>query len=121
MKVDIKEYKNITEWLKDYEHKVFRMWKYKKMFTPYEMEQKFVDESVYESDACEYIIITKIIPISNDDYLLVRALSGETIEPLILLVIFVILEVITFINLFDIMHIKEKYKNKIIKKIKMII
>ena len=58
---------------------------------------------------------------SNDDYLLVRALSGETIEPLILLVIFVILEVITFINLFDIMHIKEKYKNKIIKKIKMII
>jgi hypothetical protein len=70
MKIDIKEYKNITEWLKDYEHKVFRMWKYKKMFTPYEMEQKFVDESVYESDACEYIIITKIIPISNDDYLL---------------------------------------------------
>lgn len=70
MKIDIKEYKNITEWLKDYEHKVFRMWKYKKMFTPYEIEQKFVDESVYESDICEYIIITKIIPISNDDYLL---------------------------------------------------
>ena len=70
MKIDIKEYKNITEWLKDYEHKVFRMWKYKKMFTPYEIEQKFVDESVYESDVCAYIIITKIIPISNDDCLI---------------------------------------------------
>lgn len=58
---------------------------------------------------------------SNDDYLLVRAFSGKTIEPLILLIIFIILEVITFINLFDIMHIKDKQKEKIIKKLKMLI
>ena len=70
MNIDLKEYANIAEWLKDYEHKVFRMWKYKKMFTPYEMEQKFEDESVYESVTCEYVIITKIIPLSNDDYLI---------------------------------------------------
>lgn len=59
--------------------------------------------------------------VSNDDYLLVRALSGKTIEPLILLVIFIILEVITFINLFDIMHIKDKQKEKLIEKLKMLI
>ena len=70
MNIDIKSYTTINEWLKEYEHKIFRMWRYKKMFTPYEIEQKFVDESVYESDMCEYIIITKIIPLSNDDYLL---------------------------------------------------
>lgn len=56
---------------------------------------------------------------SNDDYLFVRAFSGKTIEPLILFIIFIILEVITFINLFDIMHIKDKQKEKLIKKLKM--
>ena len=58
---------------------------------------------------------------SDDDYLFIRALSGKTIEPLILLVIFIILNVITFINLFDIMHIKEKEKEKLIEKLKMYI
>lgn len=79
MNIDTKSYTNINEWLKDYEHKIFRMWKYKRMFTPYEIEQKFVDESVYESDVCEDIIITKIIPISNDDYLLGYILADSYI------------------------------------------
>lgn len=58
---------------------------------------------------------------TDSDYLFVRALSGKSVIPLFLLILFIILEVITFINLFDIMHIKDKYKAKLIKKLKALI
>lgn len=58
---------------------------------------------------------------SNNDFLIVRSLSGATIEPWIIYVVFIILIVIMFINLFDLLSVKEKYKKKIIKKIKMIL
>ena len=58
---------------------------------------------------------------SDNDYLIVRGLSGKTIEPLILFIVFVNLMVIMFINLFDLLNVKEKYKKRIIKKMKMIL
>ena len=55
---------------------------------------------------------------SNEDYLFSRALSGSSIEPWILLIVFIILEVITYINLFDLMHIKDSKKRKFLKQLK---
>lgn len=66
MNLDLIRYDDIYDFLKYNQHKVFRIWKYKKMFTPYEMEQKFEDESIYESTNCEFVIFTEIIPLYND-------------------------------------------------------
>ena len=39
---------DIHTWLSDVGgERVFRMWVFKKMFTPYEQDEKFSDESVY--------------------------------------------------------------------------
>lgn len=77
MDLRLHNYTDINNWLKTYEGKVFRMWVYKRMFTPYEMEQKFTDESVYESSQCEQVIFTEIIPLNDGDYLLGYILAGD--------------------------------------------
>ncbi|MBP3766625.1 MAG: hypothetical protein J6G98_05535 [Bacilli bacterium] len=56
---------------------------------------------------------------SNEDYLLSKSFNNASFETIILLLIFVLLTSITFINFFDLIHIKEKYKNKLIKRLKM--
>ena len=37
-----------------YYGKVMRIWKLKKMFTPYEQDGKFTDQSIYECDKIEF-------------------------------------------------------------------
>lgn len=55
-----------------YYGKVMRMWKLKKMFTPYEQDGKFTDQSIYDCDMAEHIFITDIYAIGN------RILIGYT-------------------------------------------
>ncbi len=55
---------------------------------------------------------------SNEKFLFARALRGSSIGPWVLLIIFVILEAITFINLFDLMNLKERNRKKFIKQLK---
>lgn len=48
----------------DFTHnKVVRLWKYKRMFTPYEQDRKFVDQSEYVDDTCEKVFILAIYDI----------------------------------------------------------
>ena len=49
---------------------IFRLWEYKRMFTPYEQEQKFSDESLYINDKCDYIRILDVITLPDGDLLL---------------------------------------------------
>lgn len=49
---------------------IFRLWEYKRMFTPYEQEQKFIDESPYVYDECGYIRILDVITLPDGDLLL---------------------------------------------------
>ena len=58
---------------------------------------------------------------SNNDYLIVRSLSGSTIEPWIIYALFITLIVIMFINLFDLLNLKEKHKKRIIERLKTLI
>lgn len=44
-------------------NKVVRLWKYKRMFTPYEQEKKFVDQSEYVDDLCEKVFILEVYDI----------------------------------------------------------
>lgn len=43
--------------LNDFNGKVFRMWKYKRMFTPREQEHKYIDQSEFVDDECEFVFI----------------------------------------------------------------
>ena len=52
------------------EERVFRMWVFKKMFTPYEQEEKFSDESVYEDDTCKFVMIKEMIELPDGDLLI---------------------------------------------------
>lgn len=62
---------DIHTWLSDVgEERVFRMWVFKRMFTPYEQDEKFSDESVYEDDTCKFVMIKEIIELADGDYLI---------------------------------------------------
>ena len=62
---------DIHTWLSDVgEERVFRMWVFKKMFTPYEQDEKFSDESVYEDDVCKYVMIKELIELPDGDLLI---------------------------------------------------
>ena len=49
---------------------VFRLWEKKFVFTPYEQENKFVDQSVYENETCEFVFIKDVINLPDGDLLL---------------------------------------------------
>lgn len=49
---------------------IFRMWEYKRMFTPYEQEEKFSDESLYVNTECEFVYIKDVITLPDGDLLL---------------------------------------------------
>ena len=62
---------DIHTWLSDVgEERVFRMWVFKKMFTPYEQDEKFSDESVYVDDICKYVMIKELIELPDGDLLI---------------------------------------------------
>lgn len=48
---------------------IYRFWVYKKMFTPYEIENKFSDESIYEDSYCNYAKILDCIPLTGGDFM----------------------------------------------------
>jgi len=50
--------------------RVFRFWTYRKLYTPYELEQKFSDETVYEDDHASFGYLKEAIKLDNGDYLL---------------------------------------------------
>ena len=52
------------------ENTIFRLWKYIKVFTPYEQHQMFTDQSRFEDDFCEYVIIDDTINLPDGDILL---------------------------------------------------
>ena len=54
--------------------RIFQMLIYKKIYTPYEQEQKFRDESIYTDDSYQDIKIKEVIPIEGDILLGVHCL-----------------------------------------------
>lgn len=65
------QYNSFAEYLKSLPpDTVFRIWEYKRMFTPYEQEQKFLDESLYVNDECDFVRICDVITLPDGDLLL---------------------------------------------------
>lgn len=61
---------NFSDWLKAHPHRVYRFWVHKKSYTPYEQEQKFIDESRYESEEADFATIVEAVRLSDEDWLL---------------------------------------------------
>ena len=57
-------------WLLDYGDRLYRYLVYKKVFTPYEEQHAFEDESVYEDSHYELCQIAEAIDLGNGDWLL---------------------------------------------------
>ena len=68
--MEFKTYKNLEEFFEANQNTVFRYWIYKKMFTPYEQENKFVDESIFTDPHAYFGRIQSIVSLQNGDYLL---------------------------------------------------
>lgn len=65
--------KNIDNWLKEYIYTtVFRMLEVRKpgQYTPYEMENKFIDQSLYKDDHYEHIQIKEAILLPDNDVMI---------------------------------------------------
>lgn len=57
-------------WLHDYGDRLYRYLVYKKMFTPYEQQQAFMDEDVYEDTHYELCQIAEAIDLGNGEWML---------------------------------------------------
>ena len=64
-------YNSFGEYLKTLPpNTVFRLWQYKRMFTPYEEDNKFMDESQYVNTTADEVRILDVINLPDGDLLL---------------------------------------------------
>lgn len=80
MENNIDFFDSFESFIKAHKDNVFRIWKYKRMFTPYEIDNKFVDESLFEDDYCSYIVIKQVINLGNDYLIGYAEIFGEETE-----------------------------------------
>lgn len=58
-----------TWWLDNHE-RIYRFVVYKKLFTPYEQEHKFMDESQFEDISYRFAFIEEAVELGNGEWLL---------------------------------------------------
>lgn len=63
-------YHSFEDWMKDKQDKVFLIWIYKKFFTPYEQDNKFIDESLFVDTKGTAVIIREKIDLPDGGILL---------------------------------------------------
>ena len=62
---------DMDTFIADSQGKIFRIYKYKRVYTPYEQEQKYSDESEYENGGyAEFVFIKQAIELPDGDVLL---------------------------------------------------
>lgn len=68
---------DIETWLHDDGDRLYRYLVYRKVYTPYEQQKAFTDESVYEDDHYELCRIEEAIDLGNGEWLLGLRIVGE--------------------------------------------
>ena len=63
-------YNNFLDFMHDNKNTVFRYWIYRRQYTPYEQDQKFTDESVFEDIFCKQAYIRQCIFLPDGDILI---------------------------------------------------
>lgn len=73
---------DFKEWFESNKNNVFRYVVFKRMFTPYETQSAFTDESVYESNMYSFCKIEEVADLKNGEWLLgLRSIDSDTFEP----------------------------------------
>lgn len=68
--VNMDTYTDFPAFIKAHKGKIFHYWIYRRVFTPYEQKECFIDESVFEDTHANSGIIMECIPLGNGDFLL---------------------------------------------------
>lgn len=63
-------YPSIESFFSAHEGRPFSFWHYRRMFTPYEQEQKFSDESVFEDTTAIVGKVVEVVRLPDGDVLL---------------------------------------------------
>lgn len=63
---------DLQTWLMDYGDRVYRILKYRKegQYTPYEIENKFEDESLFEDIHYKKVVIDEVVELPDKDLLI---------------------------------------------------
>lgn len=70
-------FEDVKAFFKAIENRPIRYWVYKRMFTPYELEHKFMDESVFEDSYATEGYIKEVVLLPDNDVLLGIARGSE--------------------------------------------
>ena len=70
---------DMETWLLDFDERIFRFVVYKKLFTPYEQDKKFMDESQFEDTHFRFAFIEEAVELGNGEWLLgfLEIIDGE--------------------------------------------
>ena len=63
-------YPSFMDFVKTHKDVPFRYWVYKRVFTPYEQDHRFIDESCFEDVCCRTAYIRECIVLPDDDILI---------------------------------------------------
>lgn len=61
---------DMETWLRDFDDRVYRFLVYKKMFTPFEQQNAFIDETQYEGNCYKLCLIKEAIDLGGGEWLL---------------------------------------------------
>ena len=68
---------DVNKFLEDMKDKVLTMWEHRKIYTPYEQQKAFSDESQFISSTGIDVVIENAYPLGNGDLLLILADAEE--------------------------------------------
>lgn len=64
------DFLSLPDFLDAHQDDIFRFWVYRKVYTPYEQQKAFSDESVFEDTYAIFGFVAECISLGNGDFLL---------------------------------------------------
>lgn len=78
----LKIYNSYQEFFSNHPDRLYRLWVYRRVFTPVEQDRKYIDQSIYEDDHACVGVIREVIPLPDGDLLLGFASIADSITEL---------------------------------------
>lgn len=64
------DFQSMPDFLLAHQDDIFRFWVYRKLYTPYEQQRAFTDESVFDDIHANFGFVVECISLGNGDFLL---------------------------------------------------
>ena len=78
----IKVYESVADFFTSNPDRLYRFWVYKHIFTPDEIDKKYIDQTPYEESRCRTGVIREVIPLPDGDLLIGFAEIYESLAEL---------------------------------------